>query len=114
MTHGWICDWFQIVKTSEFKIGFLICLSNYTRWYRPLRHGFEDDPRNVADGSGGHYFDSLHKQHHALYDLGWERGVMAELARRGGLAEWQWRYDDDAEAFRGARVRCVRVLSTGD
>ena len=85
----------------------------------PLRYGFEDDPRNTADGSGGHYFDSLHKQHHALYDLGWERGVMAELARRGGLAERQWRYDDDDDddddqAIRGARVRRVRVLSTGD
>lgn len=46
-------------------------------------YGFEDDARNVADASGGHYFDSLHKQHRSLYDLGWEREVMAGLAERG-------------------------------
>jgi hypothetical protein len=94
-------------------------------------YGFEDDPRNLADGSGGHYFDSLHKQHHSLYDVGWERRVMAGLAERTGLAEWQcqWEREEEEEEEEvngganatnargggggggGGRVRHVQMLS---
>ena len=48
-------------------------------------YGFEDDPRNARDGSGGHFWDPAHAQHHAIYDLPWERDAARELAatRRG-------------------------------
>ena len=48
-------------------------------------YGFEDDPRNARDGAGGHFWDPSHAQHHAIYDLPWERDAMRELAatRRG-------------------------------
>jgi len=64
-------------------------------------YGFEDDVRNTADGAGGHYFDSLHKQAHSLYDLGWERRAMAGLAAR----------DQGAGRGEGGGVRLVRVMS---
>lgn len=76
-------------------------------------YGFEDDARNLTDGSGGHYFDSLHKQHHSLYDVGWERGVMAGLVRRrwwSGESNGDYGNgdrDDDGSIHQGVRmVRC--------
>ena len=60
------------------------CFFNLTLVGAPsLRHYIEDDARNAADSAGGHYFDSLHKQAHAIYDIAWERRAMARLDAAG-------------------------------
>lgn len=36
-------------------------------------YGFEDDPRNGVDPTGGHYFNKKHSQEVSTYDISWER-----------------------------------------